>query len=119
MSKITTIDWDRVGKMLMAGNGAPSIARALGISDQTLYRRCQKDLKIAFVDFRAQKLQEGNDALLTKGYTMAVKGDRTMLIFYLKNRCGFADRQVIDHSLPEDVTKAWNSLLSRLVIPEK
>jgi len=112
------IDWERVGRMLQAGAGGPSIARTLGISEDTLYRRCKKDLKIGFTEFRIQKKEEGNDALLTKGYSMAMNGDRTMLIFYLKNRCGFADRQVIDHNLPDEVTNAWTSLIKALVIPE-
>lgn len=108
------IDWDLVDRNLMAGVGAPTIAAKLHISDQTLYRRCKTDRKMDFVELRTQKLAEGSDALISKGFTMALSGDRTMLIFYLKNRAGFADRTIVDATVTPATEEAFVEAMNRI-----
>ena len=108
------IDWEQIKRLTTAGAGAPAIAEIMKISSETIYRRCKSDLKMDFVDFRAKNKEIGNDALLTKGYSLAINGDKTMLIFYLKNRCGFADHTIIDATVSEATEEAFLKAMNRI-----
>lgn len=107
------IDWELVDKMTMAGNGGTTISRALGIDEETLYRACKREHKMGFSEYRQQKIAIGSDRLLSKGYQMAVTGDRTMLIFYLKNRCGFTDRVTTESNI--NISKEAEEQVNRLL----
>lgn len=115
--KKAIIDWEgTVVPLLMSGAGATTISRALGVGEQTIYRACERDNKVSFEEYRRQNLALGTEALIKKGYQMAMKGDRTMLIFYLKNRAGYADRTITDNniSLPTAVEERVNKLLDNI-----
>jgi len=105
-----------VDQLLMAGSTSTYICRKLGISVATLTRACQREHKVDFDRYRQEKRAEGDNALERRGYQMAMQGDRTMLIFYLKNRCGYADRTINDTNihLPEEVEKRATSLLDKI-----
>ena len=107
------INWDQVKNLMKAGMGAPSIAEKLGFSDQTLYRRCKTETGMEFVELRTKMMDIGSDLLIAKGYEMAVNGDKTMLIFYLKNRAGFADHVKIDGDAGENLIKQYEQLISK------
>ena len=89
--------------LMSAGMGAPAIAKQLKISDQTLYDRCEAETGMTFVALKHKQMEIGSDLLIGKGYEMALNGDRTMLIFYLKNRAGFADHVKVDGDMPESM----------------
>ena len=82
------IDWDDVGKLLMAGAKGTSIAARLGIHPETLYDACVRDNKIGFSEYSQQKKQEGDDAILTQQFRAAMNGNVPMLIFLGKARLG-------------------------------
>lgn len=105
------IDWEKVKNLMSAGMGAPSIAKQLKLSDQTLYRRCKDDLGIEFVELKAKMMEIGSELLVAKGYEMAINGDRTMLIFYLKNRSGFADHVKVDGDMPESMVASYKKAI--------
>jgi hypothetical protein len=94
------IDWDRVGQMLEAGCSGVGIAGVLGIDEATLRKRCPKDLKISFSEFAQQKKAKGDDLLRLKQFDMAMKGDKTLLIWLGKQRLEQAERQdqKLEHS---------------------
>lgn len=82
------IDWAKVGKMLEAGCTAEGIAASLGISREVLYRRCELDNKVGFSTFSQQKKASGDDLLRMKQFEIAMKGDKTLLIWLGKQRLG-------------------------------
>jgi hypothetical protein len=90
------IDWDEVGDMLVAGCDATSIARALGISTDTLYVRSKQDNKLDFSAFSQQKKAQGDDLLRRKQFEVALNGNVSMLIWLGKNRLGQSDKQEIN-----------------------
>jgi hypothetical protein len=70
----------------MAATGSPhaAIARALSISEDTLARHFGPELTHGHEDVTAA---------ISKGVAeMALKGDKTMAIFYLKTRAGWSER---------------------------
>ena len=107
------IDWEAVDDMLMKDMGATSIVRRLGIKcENTLYRACQREHKVSFSEYRQKRLAEGADVLKETAYDKAME-DKTLLIFLLKNRAGYADRTITDntHHLPEETAKAVEALV--------
>lgn len=107
------IDWEAVADMLKKDVSVTTIAARLGLGcTDTLYVRCKKDLKLDFSAFRQQKLAEGADELKELAFDKA-KEDKTMHIFLLKNRAGYADRTITDntHHLPEETAKRFDALL--------
>jgi len=86
------IDWDTVGKLLEADCKTTDIARQLGISEMTLYRRCKADLNVSYVTFSQQKKMLGDNLLRAKQYQTAMSGNVTMQIWLGKQRLGQTDK---------------------------
>lgn len=116
------IDWEEVGNMLMRDISAVSIAHKIGLKcSDTLYNHCKRDLGMDFSAFRQQKQEQGADNLKETAYDMAQAGDKTMLIFLLKNRAGYADRTITDTNLnlSGDVEKRAITILDKVAQAEK
>ena len=86
------IDWDTVGKLLEADCKTVDIARQLGVSEMTLYRRCKSDLNVSYVTFSQQKKMLGDNLLRAKQYQTAMSGNVTMQIWLGKQRLGQTDK---------------------------
>lgn len=86
------IDWDKVGKYLQAQCNATGIAGLLGISTDTLYLRCKQDLNMDFTAFSELKKAEGKELLRAKQFSVAMEGDKTMLVWLGKQHLGQKDR---------------------------
>lgn len=89
----TKIDWDKVEKYAMAGSNGVQIASALGVHYNTLSLACKREQKCDFSEFLRTKREKGNNLLLNKQYELAVKGDRTMLIWLGKIRLNQKETQ--------------------------
>jgi len=87
------IDWESVGKMIMAGSNGAQVAASINVDYSTLTRRCEEDLNTNFTDFFNQKREAGNNLLFNKQFELAIKGDRSMLIWLGKNRLGQTDKR--------------------------
>ena len=86
------IDWQRVAKLCQAGCSGVGIASQLGIDEATLRKRCDRDNGVSFSEFRQQNLKSGNDLLHAKQFELAMKGDKTMLVWLGKQRLGQTDK---------------------------
>ena len=97
------IDWDLIGKYLQAGLSGVEISGLIGIHENTLYLRCKEDLNLDFVAFKAQKRAAGDGMLLTKQFDVAMKGDKTMLVWLGKQRLNQSDKSETktEHSGPD------------------
>lgn len=90
----TKIDWSKVDNLLKAGVEGTSIAQMLGISADTLYLRCTQEYPDypTFTAYAQAKRAEGLDLLKLKQFDVALKGDRTMLIWLGKQYLGQSDK---------------------------
>ena len=86
------IDWDKVDEHLRAGCSGAGIAGALGIHEDTLYRACERDNKVGFAAYSAQKRETGDCMLHLQQFNLAMSGDRGMLIWLGKQRLGQRDK---------------------------
>jgi hypothetical protein len=64
----------------------------LGVSVNTVQRHVKEFKGMNFEEYHDLKLKRTGIKLQQKAIEMAVHGDRTMLIFCLKNICGWSDR---------------------------
>ena len=94
----TSMDWNRIEKMAMAGSNGVQIAAAIGVHYDTLANHCEKDKPCGyslFSDYLRAKREKGNDLLLRKQYDIAMSGDKSMLIWLGKNRLGQVDKKEV------------------------
>jgi hypothetical protein len=82
------IEWNTVDKFLESGCNGVEIAGSLGCSADTLYLRCEKDKKMTFTAYSAQKRSSGDSLLRAAQMNIALKGNASMLIWLGKNRLG-------------------------------
>lgn len=89
------IDWKQVGMLLEAGCQGTEIAAQLGIDPETLYNRCKRDNKMGFTEFSQQKRMRGDNLLRAKQFSLAMDGDKTMLVWLGKQRLGQRDNLTV------------------------
>lgn len=92
------IDWDKIDRLLEAGCDGTEVAATFGINEETLYRRCEKDNKVGFSDYKATKRASGDRLLRVKQFEIAMTGDKTMLVWLGKQRLGQSEKN--EHSGP-------------------
>lgn len=93
--KKTEINWEKVNTMLKAGCEGTAIAMAIGISADTLYRHVKDRYNADFGPYALLKKNEGREMLRMKQWEVAMKGDRTMLVWLGKNLLDQKDRSEI------------------------
>ena len=117
--KKLSIDWLRVNKALEAGANGVQVAAMLGISFDTLARRCEEVYKLNFAEYLRQKREAGNENLLKAQFDLAVKeNDRSMLIWLGKQRLNQAEKREIKNDTTIkgklDLSKLTNEQLTEL-----
>jgi hypothetical protein len=89
------IDWEKLDIYCEHQMSLEDTAYLLDMDSQTLERKIKKKYKLTFRQFRAKKLSSTRMKLKQKAVSMALMGDKTMLIFCLKNLVGWADQPAI------------------------
>lgn len=87
------VQWDAVDTMCRIQCTGEEIASVLGISYDTLERRCKEDKKVSFADYIGQKKLGGKASLRRKQWKLADSGNATMLIWLGKNMLDQVDRK--------------------------
>ena len=86
------IDWKMVDALLQANCSGVQIAARLGVHADTLYAACQREKGSAFSAYSQQKREHGETLIHQKQFDIAMKGDKTMLIWLGKQRLGQKER---------------------------
>lgn len=68
-------------------------AAFFGVSEDTIDRRCKEFSGVSFAEFREQNMVHTRLELQRSALKQANSGNTTMLIFCLKNLCGWRDKQ--------------------------
>jgi len=79
--------------------------KGIKICAKTLGRRIEGDKGITFEEYREKFRGSLKLKLVQKAVQMALTGDRTMLIFCLKNIAGWSDRNEIEQNVKEIAIK--------------
>jgi len=71
----------------------------LGVSHDTIERHIKNNYNCTFAEFREQNMVHTRFSLIRTAIKKAEKGDNVMLIFCLKNLCGWKDKADIDQNI--------------------
>jgi len=86
----------KVEKLAAQGLTHEQIALILGMGESTLYKK--KTQFIEFLEAIKRGQAKGVGVITNKLFKKARDGDNTSMIFYLKNRAGWKDKQEIEYS---------------------
>lgn len=110
MTAKAVLDWKVLDTLLQFKVTLKFVAHELGVSPNTIQRHIKEQKNgMTFEEYHDIKLKRTGVKLQQKAIEMAIKGDRTMLIFCLKNISGWADKQ--ETSISEDTIKAARSFI--------
>jgi len=84
-------DWEKFDAILQFGPTRQMCADILECSIDTIKRRVKEVKGITFEEYKEKKMANVKLKLQQKAITMGLGGDRVMLIFCLKNKCGWKD----------------------------
>ncbi len=97
------IDWKLVDTLLMSGCTGTEIATHFDMNKHTFYLRVEKEYGMTFTDYSSEKKQKGESLLRHKQFEVALKGDKTMLVWLGKNRLGQKETEERNTIAPNDV----------------
>lgn len=87
-------DWSKLDAILQYKASFEDAAELMGVDSSTLAKKIQKEKGCNFSEYRDKKMAGVRFNLSQKAIQMALSGDRTMMIFCLKNYCGWTDVMV-------------------------
>jgi hypothetical protein len=106
------VDWELVDNLCQIQCTGEEIASTLGISYDTIERRCKEDHKEKLADYIKKKAEGGKASLRRMQYKAAEKGNPTMLIWLGKQYLGQSDKQEVNatHTVrPDEIGKAFSA----------
>lgn len=99
MTKKAVIDWRVLDVLLQFKVTLKFCCHELGVAPRTLQRHITAVKGMTFEEYHELKLNKTGAKLQQKAIEMAIQGDRTMLIFCLKNLAGWSDKQEVSHTV--------------------
>jgi hypothetical protein len=76
-----SLDWSKIDKLLQSHCSGVGISGLIGVHVNTLYRKCEEDKGMKFEEYRHLKMAEGKELLRQKQFSVAMGGDKTMLVW--------------------------------------
>jgi hypothetical protein len=86
------IDWENVEKLLFIHATETEVAAFLGCSTDTVARAIKRQFKMTFAEYAAQKGGPGKISLRRAQWDLALKGNKTMLIWLGKQHLNQTDK---------------------------
>lgn len=106
------IDLKKVEEYAQFCDNEEEIALALGISQDTLTRR--KQTQADFAEAIKRGKAKANVFVGGKLMQKIKEGDTTAMIFYLKSRCKWSEKQVLDVTTREEVPEGATALYAKI-----
>ena len=86
------LDWKELNALLQFKVNLPFVCEYLGVSRETVMRRIKEKYGMTFGEYHELRISRTATKLQQKAIEMALGGDRTMLIFSLKNLAKWSDK---------------------------
>jgi hypothetical protein len=103
------LDWATLDGILQFGATKSQAADILETSEDTIDRRIKEKFNVSFEKYKERHLGKIKIKLQQKAIQMALSANTPMLIFCLKNLCGWRDK-------PEDLAEKDKSILIKYII---
>jgi hypothetical protein len=99
---VKPIDWKLVDTLLLSGCTGAEIASHFDMHPITFYHRVEQQYGVSFTNYSSEKKQKGESLLRHKQFEVAMKGDKTMLVWLGKNRLGQREHEEKTFLAPND-----------------
>jgi len=86
------IDWTQLDSYLQLKASKRTCALLIGVSEDVVEARIKEKYECTFREYAEKAISPVKLKLVQKALSKALDGDNTMLIFCLKNICGWADK---------------------------
>lgn len=96
------VDWHKIDMYCSYKMSLEDVAFLCGCTMETIEQKIKKQWECTFLEYRAKKVVALKVKLIQKALEMAEAGDRTMLIFSLKNLCKWCDNPNLGYTPTED-----------------
>lgn len=96
------LNWAVLDALLQFKVTLKFVAHELGVHERTVQRHIEAEKGMTFEQYHEMKLNRTGVKLQQKAIEMALQGDRTMMIFCLKNLAGWADKLETQHDVSEE-----------------
>jgi len=93
------INWETLDALLQFKPTKRFCADYLGISEDTLEKNLKEKYEMTYSEYADFKLDRTRFKIQEKAIKKALEGDKTMLIFCLKNLCMWSDRQILEANI--------------------
>jgi len=90
------LDWEKVKHLMQYRPTLEDASAFFDISKTTLEDKIKAEFDVTFREFRAKHMAKTRILLVQKAIQKALQGDNCMLIFALKNFCGWTDAPTPD-----------------------
>tara|TARA_B100000214_G_C23958920_1_gene624289 strand:+ start:317 stop:715 length:399 start_codon:yes stop_codon:yes gene_type:complete len=84
--------WDKLDGLLLFKASLISCSDFLGVHENTIKNHIKKRFGLTFTEYTEKKMSKTKVKLVQKAIEMAMSGNATMMIFSLKNICGWQDK---------------------------
>ena len=84
--------WDKLDGLLLYKTSLKSCAEILDTTDTTIKNHIKQRFDMTFTEYAQRKISKTKVKLVSKALEMATSGNTTMMIFCLKNICGWQDK---------------------------
>lgn len=101
-------DWQTLNKYLQFKPSLSDTADLMDCSEDTLQNKIKEKYNVTFSVYRDKKMSKVRLTLTQKAIQMANAGDRTLLIFCLKNYCNWTDNVKAETDLKGTVSVTYN-----------
>lgn len=85
---VKPIDWKLVDTLLISGCLGNEIAAHFDMHPTTFYNRVEQQYGMSFTNYSSEKRSKGESLIRHKQFEVAMKGDKTMLVWLGKNKLG-------------------------------
>ena len=99
------LDRTQLAKIMELRPTLDQTAAIFGVSQDTIERRIREWDSLSFAEFRDKNMNHTRIKLSQKALDLALAGNTTMLIFCLKNFCGWSDKYKNNES--HDTSLEW------------
>ncbi len=111
------IDHDKLLQLMKFRPTREDCAAFFHCSAQAIDAHIMRETGLKFKEFREQGMVHVRLSLIQKAIDMAQKGDRIMLIFCLKNLCGWNDNPTTNEQV--EIPRAVISVIGQNTEPDK
>lgn len=106
-------NWDKLDAAVQFGAQQQMCADLLDVSMDLIEIRVREKYDLTFSEYRAKRMANTKLTLVQKAIDMGMKGNVTMLIWVMKNLCGWTDKREESIKIERIDTKTKEDLLTQ------